>query len=310
LASVAAQANPFAATGMWLRCALHAHTTRSDGELSPEELVNHYERAGFDVLAITDHWVRTEAQSTDRLLVIPSSELSCVLPEEADGHLLAFGIDEDPFEFMRTRPDLAGAAAWVGEHGGVAYLAHPYWTGTPSSGLSLGDGVAGIEVYNAGCELEVGRGLSTVHWDELLARGSGCFGIAADDSHHAERDSGLAWVWTRVAERSAAAVLDALASGSFYSSTGPVLQKLRIEEGSIEVECSPSGRVTLCTGRKRGTSVSSGPFGLRYGGEILAESDDGEITRARLERPPRTPYGRLELVDPYGRKAWTNPLWC
>jgi predicted metal-dependent phosphoesterase TrpH len=306
---MAARSNPFAGNGRWLRCALHAHTTRSDGELSPEDLVALYERAGFDVLAITDHWLRTDAPSTDRLLVIPSSELSCLLPGEPDGHLLAFGIDEDPLEFMRTRPDLSEAAAWVGEHGGVAYLAHPYWTGMPASGVSLADGVAGIEVYNAGCELEVGRGLSTVHWDDLLGRGTSCFGIASDDSHHAERDSGFAWVWTHVAERSAAAVVDSLASGRFYSSTGPMLDEVQVDEESVEVECSPCSRVTLCTGRKRGTSVSSGPTGYRYGGEILAESHDGEITRARLERPARSPYGRLELVDRYGRKAWTNPLW-
>ncbi|TMK25998.1 MAG: hypothetical protein E6G64_15360, partial [Actinobacteria bacterium] len=137
---------------MWLRCALHAHTTRSDGELEPDELVRHYEAAEFDVLAITDHWIRTEADSTDRLLVVPSSELSCRLPDEADGHLLAFGIDEDPLEFVRTRPDLVSAAAWVDHHGGVAYLAHPYWTGVSPGGLSLSDGVAGLEVYNAGCE--------------------------------------------------------------------------------------------------------------------------------------------------------------
>jgi len=301
--------NPFADAGTWLRCALHAHTTRSDGELSPEQLVAHYERAGFDVLAITDHWVRTDAPSTDRLLVIPSSELSCLLPGEADGHLLAFGIDEDPFEFVLTRPDVVDAAAWVGEHDGVAYLAHPYWTGASASGLSLDEGVAGIEVYNAGCELEVGRGLSTVHWDDLLERGRSCFGIAADDSHHAERDSGFAWVWTRVPERSAAAVLDALANGSFYSSTGPVLHDLWVEEASVEVRCSPCRRVTLCTGRKRGTSVSAGPSGYRYGGEILSKSDDAEITHARLDRPVRSPFGRLELVDRYGQKAWTNPLW-
>jgi hypothetical protein len=241
--------------------------------------------------------------------VIPSSELSYALPGEPDGHLLAFGIDVDPLDFVRTRPDLAEAAAWVGEHDGVAYLAHPYWTGMPASGLSLSDGVAGIEVYNACCELEVGRGLSTVHWDELLEQGRGCFGIAADDSHHAERDSGFAWVWTRVTERSAAAVLDALVSGRFYSSMGPRLEGLRVDEARVEVTCSPCRRVTLCTGRKRGASVSSGTSGYRYGGEILAESDDGEITHARLDRPPESPYGRLEVVDRYGRKAWTNPLW-
>jgi hypothetical protein len=306
---MAAPHNLFAATGTWLRCALHAHTTRSDGELSPEDLVSHYERAGFDVLAITDHWVRTEARSTDRLLVVPSSELSYLLPGEVEGHLLAFGIDEDPLEFVRTGPDLAAAAAWVGEHGGVAYLAHPYWTGTGARGLSLCDGVAGLEVYNAGCELEVGRGLSTVHWDDLLERGGRYFGIAADDSHHANFDSGFAWVWARVAERSQAAVLDALATGSFYSSTGPVVQELRVEDGSVEVRCSPCSRVTLCSGRRRGSSVSAGPFGYRYAGEILAEAGEEEITHARLERPGGGLYGRLELVDSYGRKAWTNPLW-
>jgi len=278
---MAATSNPFAATGKWIRCALHAHTTRSDGELSPDELVSLYERAGFDVLAITDHWVRTEARSTDRLLVIPSSELSCLLPGETDGHLLAYGIDEDPLDFVRTRPDLAAASAWVGEHGGVAYLAHPYWTGAPASGLSLGNGVAGLEVYNAGCELEVGRGLSTVHWDDLLERGGRYFGIATDDSHHAD----------------------------FYSSAGPLVHELHLENGSVEVLCSPCQRVTLCTSPRRGSSVSAGRFGYRYAGEILSEADDEEITCARLEWPAGSLYGRLELVDSYGRKAWTNPLW-
>jgi hypothetical protein len=308
---MAGPSDPFAASGTWLRCALHAHTTRSDGELSPEDLVDHYERADFDVLAITDHWVRTEAASTDRLLVLPSSELSCLLPEdgEAEGHLLAFGIDEDPLEFVRTRPDLATAAAWVAGHGGIAYLAHPYWTGLPADGISLGDDVAGLEVYNAGCELETGRGLSTVHWDHLLERGERCLGIAADDSHRGDRDSRFAWVWARVAERSQGAVLEALATGSFYSSTGPILHGLVVEDGSVEVRCSPCRRVTLCMARRRGSSVSAGPSGYRYRGEIVAESPDGEITAARLERRSRVPFGRIELVDAYGRKAWTNPLW-
>ena len=302
-------ADPFLGEGLWLRCALHAHTTRSDGELEPEELVRHYEAGGFDVLAITDHWIRTEAESTERLLVIPSSELSCRLPDEADGHLLAFGIDEDPLEFVRTRPDLRGAADWVAEHAGVAYLAHPYWTGLAPGALVLDDGVAGIEVYNAGCELETGRGLSTVHWDDLLERGMRCFAIAADDSHHGDLDSRYAWVWARAAERSPAAVLEALATGSFYSSSGPEVHELRVEDGSVEVRCSPCRRVTLCSRRERGSSVTAGPSGYRHRGEILAESDTGEITAARLSIPPHVPFTRLEVVDEFGRRAWTNPLW-
>jgi predicted metal-dependent phosphoesterase TrpH len=68
-------ADPFDSSGAWLRCALHAHTTNSDGALPPEMLVRHYEWAGFDVLAITDQWARTAAPSTERLLVIVGTEL-------------------------------------------------------------------------------------------------------------------------------------------------------------------------------------------------------------------------------------------
>ncbi|HXY85503.1 MAG TPA: CehA/McbA family metallohydrolase [Gaiellaceae bacterium] len=302
-------ADPFAATGPWLKCALHAHTTRSDGDLTPEELVDLYARAGFDVLAITDHWLRTEASSTERLLVIPSSELSCLLPDGGHGHLLGIGIDVDPMEFVRTRPDLAAASAWVAGRGGVAFLAHPYWTGAAAGGLELCDGLAGIEVYNAGCELETGRGLSTVHWDELLARGSRCYGIAADDCHRGEVDSRFAWVWARVREHSQAAVLEALATGSFYSSTGPTIEALTVEDGTIEVRCSPCARVTLCTEAQRGASVGAGATGYRFRGEALSETDAGELTRVRLQRPRVASFGRVELVDACGRKAWTNPLW-
>jgi hypothetical protein len=277
--------------------------------MEPEELIRHYEAAEFDVLAITDHWIRTEAESTDGLLLLPSSELSCRLPGEPDGHLLAFGIDEDPLEFVRTRPDLAEAATWVAEHSGVSYLAHPYWSGLVPGELTLGDGVAGIEVYNAGCELETGRGLSSVHWDDLLERGTPCFGIAADDSHHGSRDSLFGWVWARVAERTEAAVLEALGSGAFYSSTGPELHEARVDDRSVEVRCSPCQRVTLCTRRRRGSSVSAGASGYLHRGEILSVSDTGAITGARLEIPPHVPFGRIEVVDEYGRKAWTNPVW-
>jgi predicted metal-dependent phosphoesterase TrpH len=39
---------------------LHAHSTWSDGDLSVREPVDLYGRSGFDVLAITDHVVRTD----------------------------------------------------------------------------------------------------------------------------------------------------------------------------------------------------------------------------------------------------------
>ena len=46
--------NPFEAEGRWLKCGLHVHTSESDGEEPPPEVVSRYERGGWDVVCITD----------------------------------------------------------------------------------------------------------------------------------------------------------------------------------------------------------------------------------------------------------------
>lgn len=291
----------------WLRCALHTHTTNSDGELAPRALVKHYERAGYDVLAVTDHWFRSDPPSTERLLVLPSAELNCVLPGDRDGHVLAFGIDDVLAELEGERLDLAATARWITRHGGVAYLAHPYWTGVAPGLLELPDDVSGIEVYNAGCELEIGRGVSTVHWDELLGAGRSCFALATDDSHHPGFDSDVAWTWVR-AERTAHGVLEALRTGCFYGTTGPRIVAVTVGEGSVEVHCDPCSSVTVVFGVSSGAAVHAGRLGYRYGGEILVATPDGSITAARLNLPETAPYARVEVTDARGGRAWTNPL--
>src|SRR5258708_34230173 len=87
----------FQGDGVWLRCALTDHTQNYDGEPAPDLLVRHYEWAGYDVLAITDHWVRTDERSTRKLLVIPSTELNATCgPSGDDAHVLALGVEADP----------------------------------------------------------------------------------------------------------------------------------------------------------------------------------------------------------------------
>ena len=57
-----------------------------------------------------------------------SSSTACSRSDR-DGHVLGFGIDRDPTELEGERRDLAETAEWIVGAGGVAYLAHPYWTG-------------------------------------------------------------------------------------------------------------------------------------------------------------------------------------
>ena len=174
--------------------------------------------------------------------MLPSVELNCILPGARDGHVLGYGISADA--------DLAALGAEYADLERTAGVHHrstaasptsriPYWTGATPGTLELPENVAGIEVWNAGCELEVGRGLSSVHWDELLEAGRRCFGA---------RDRRLPPPRLRLGPRldvaaragaSAEAVLAALAAGSFYGSSGPVLHGVAVDGDEVEVRCSP-----------------------------------------------------------------------
>jgi hypothetical protein len=298
---------PFQEEGIWLRCALHAHTTNSDGELSPDMLVRHYEWAGFDVLAITDHWVRTVEASTRRLLVIPSTELNAVAAGH-DAHVLALGVEANPEPPDEFAP-LQEVVTWINENAGVPFLAHTYWSGLRTSDWEDCDGLAGIEVWNAGCELEIGRGDSSIHWDEALEAGHALTALATDDSHHPGYDSGFAWTMVRAAERSQAAVLDALRRGSFYGSCGPSIHDVELDGECVVVRCSPAASVTLVSTRHRGARANAGRLGYPNASTILERDSAGLITACRLEKPTLAPYGRVEIEDASGRRAWTNPLW-
>ena len=59
-------------------CNLHAHSTVSDGSLTPSALVAAYRAAGYDAVAITDHEVLRDhsALSTPDFLVLRGYEIS------------------------------------------------------------------------------------------------------------------------------------------------------------------------------------------------------------------------------------------
>ena len=300
---------PFEGDGVWLRCALHAHTTNSDGELAPDMLVRHFDWAGYDVLAITDHWVRTVERSTRTLLVIPSTELNATCgSSEDDAHVLALGVEADP-EPPDSFAPLQEVVDWIREHGGLPYLAHTYWSGLRTEQWDACEGLLGLEVWNSGCELEIGRGDSSIHWDEALERGASLQGLATDDSHHPGYDSGFAWTMVRAAERSQEAVLEALRAGSFYGSTGPTIESVEVDGNAVVVRSSPAQSVTLVSSRHRGARANAGRLGYPNGSTILERDSAGLITACRLEKPPLAPFGRVVVSDTRACRAWTNPLW-
>jgi len=150
-----------------LLCELHAHTTWSDGALTPAELVDLYGSAGFDVLAITDHVVRDppgaqalaaadhpdyleeiereaeRAAALYRLLVIPGLELTY---DDPDPRLAAHAVAVGLREHIDLDGGFDGALTAARDRGAALIAAHPYELGelgTTSRTTALGGG-AGV----------------------------------------------------------------------------------------------------------------------------------------------------------------------
>ena len=296
--------------GVWLRSALHSHTTSSDGEMSAEMLVRHFEWSEYDVLALTDHWVRTVQRSTRRLLVIPSTELNVRLGTSGDdAHVLALGVEADPEPPDEFEP-LDAVVEWIVANGGLPYLAHTYWSGLRTEQWVECEGLLGLEVWNTGCELELGRGDAALHWDEALEHGCALQALATDDSHHPGYDSGFAWTWVRAGERTQEAVLGALRAGAFYASTGPEIRAVEVSDDEVVVHCTPAASVSLYCGRTKGARANAGRLGYPNLSRVIGRTDDGAITSVALQRPwDGGAYGRIEVTASDGTKAWSNPLW-
>jgi hypothetical protein len=306
--------DPFSSSGVWLKTQLHCHTTNSDGAGAPADVFARYEAAGYDAVAITDHWFITEVPSSERTLAIPGAELNAGLPGRPRGmHVTSIGVAELPddaavlgaFAF----PDPTSAARWIGDRGGLAFIAHPVWSGLDHRTVFDARGFTGIEVFNAVCDGLNGRGNSGTIWDQVLEAGGTVLGTATDDAHDEALDVDRAWTWVRAEERSLPAIIAALSSGSFYASAGPRILEARRESDHVVVRCTPVRGIILRTRWESGAAVWGEPRPRAFDGEALEVDGDGLITAARLDvEYPDLPFLRVIVRDRAGLEAWTNPL--
>ena len=87
--------------------------------------------------------------------------------------------------------------------------------------------------------------------------------------------------------------MTALKAGHFYSSQGPEIHDVAVENGKLQFACSPAA-VAFVSGRGsralsvRGREISRGELPI----DSFADS-----------------YCRLTVVDETGKRAWTNPIW-
>ncbi len=110
-----------------MRCAIHIHTTYSDGTATVPELLETARRMGIEAIVITDHdsvQARRDGWEGwhDGVLCVVGLEIS-----PRDGHLLAFGVSDAIRHRGLSETEICAA---VQAAGGISFAAHPFSEGS------------------------------------------------------------------------------------------------------------------------------------------------------------------------------------
>lgn len=290
--------NPFALPGQWFKGNLHTHSNQSDGEPSPQQIVDIYSEHGYDFLSITDHNRLTEVATLDAkdLLLIPGSELNGGRAELGQHfHMVALGVREPvPCNGNMPIQEIIDVSLSVSD---LCWIAHPSWCSISYTDLLPLERTIGIEVYNTTCHRGIGRGESAIQWDELLARGLRPLGLAVDDAHWHYPDDLGGWVMVRASDCTQEAIIKAIGEGSFYATSGPMINNVTFAARTMTISCSPAQEVRLINPMP-GTGMTTSRRG-----------QTGPFTEVQFTVPDAWKLARIEVIDPAGRKAWSNPFY-
>ena len=284
----------FPSEGGWYKGNTHIHTNRSDGGMEPHATAELYAGAGYDFIAFTDHWVPSRIADDPEypLLVLDGVELDGNDENGVYYHVVCIG----GFRNVRREDGFQSSLYRCIEQGGMAILAHPYWTGNTIED-SLAHPFAGVEVYNHVCQWLNGKGSGAYVYDAVLQSGRQVLGLAVDDAHLRPEHPGWngGWIMVRAESLSDASISTALRNGDFYSTQGPRIEEANWDGSVLTVRTSPARFARL--------------VGAKWAGARDGAFDGPERTAFSVTIPKDFGYARLEIEDSAGRKAWTNPLF-
>lgn len=293
---------------VWLKGNLHSHSTFSDGELTPEAMKEAYKHHGYDFLAVTDHDVYADTRhlSDDKFTMIQGFELWANASNDKDIHVHFLwddaieGISHGQTLHLPERTGKASLAFCyqMREKGAYVMLNHPHWSMLTSPEVEDENPYHAVEIINYGTEWLENTGDGTIFWTEMLYRGCRLWGGGGDDNHnHIELDSMYSdsfggFTVVKARDRSPKAILEALKTGSFYTSTGPQIYDFYVEDDEIHVVCSPCERIYVC-GQHRAHQRKIGRH----------------VTEFVTKLKGKEKLVRAEVMDAAGRSAYSNPIF-
>lgn len=274
---------------------LHTHTTISDGKKTPEECAAIYKAAGYDAIAITDHWKYHGQDEISGLRIISGCEYN-VGSQNTIGdvmHIVGIAMESDPGLVREnvSRQDVIDAVRGAG---GMAILAHPAWSlNTPQDALAL-SGFDGVEIYNSVSAVgQNSRPYSGYFVDILANMGVAYPIIAADDTHaYNGLDETKSYIMARTEDDSIEQILASIRRGDFYATQGPELH-IRREGEKIIADCSACVTINFLT------NSAWVPDRMIRGENLI---------HAEYPIKPWEKWVRVEVCDDQGRFAWSNVM--
>lgn len=278
-----------------LKVGLHIHTTVSDGKATPEEAARIYKEAGFDAVALTDHWKYNPEGEISGLKIISGAEYNIGGGNSIGGviHIVGVGMTQAP-ELDRETATAQEIIDEIRNCGGLAILAHPAWSlNSPEMILPL-KGIEGVEIYNSVSNAGQSTRPYSGYFIDIMANMDVSYPIlATDDTHYYEgADETKSYIMVKSEENTAEAILNAIRKQDFYAAQGPEVH-IRREGDKIIADCSECSLITFLSNAVWAPTKT-------YRGENLTHA---EYTTRDFDK-----WVRVEVTDKSGNSAWSNIL--
>ena len=296
----------------WYKGNLHCHSSRSDGQATPEDVGKYYRLQDHDFLGLSDHNRFTPpAQWAEPagLLGIPC----CEYTGETCCHVVAVGVTQPvaPAPSRRRKPRAKATIIQDGidrtrAAGGIPVVCHPAWRWT----LDYAEMAAlrrcnHFEICNASpdCNAYPVPGFEPLDnlWDRLLTAGHRFFGLANDDAHDYFRPyaprapvGGLGYNVVQTPTLTVRHVVEAIRRGRFYATTGIELARYRVTRAGL----------SLAVRRKQEEQTVFQFFGAG-GRELRRLIGERAVYRFKGDEG----YVRVRISSTAGYWAWTQPVF-
>lgn len=326
--------------GNFYKANLHTHTTFSDGSLTPEEIKRRYMEKGYSVVAYTDYqYMIPHNELTDENFLaltgveyavnkgsydfLPSTHLNyiakdkncCVFPGFHESRLWGAIMHMKSYlnEEMKNYEDSLVPSysdeffneliEKLNEKEFLVTFNHPNGSLQNFKDYGKIKGLWGIECHNSGATAE-GFDETIFPLVDLHREGERVFPIAADDTHgEKELFGGFSMIKAKNLDYDT--IYDALKRGDFYSSEGPEIKELYVENGIVHIKTSPVKKIFLFSMQRfdRRLYADDGKTVCEVEFDINSFIESCENNKKLL---PHGNYIRIEAVDEKSKHAYTR----